>query len=89
MLAVSGMPAYVVTARLVAAAGPLSLLVAWPGLYMLLGTTMCAVCALSARIVQPSLSAHRPIPVHSAGYARWWMVRCWPALQHVPIPCCE
>lgn len=63
-----------VASKVLAAGGPFLLLTVLPGLYLIFGFALCSACVLTAQIVQPKLSAHRPITVHSANYARWWTV---------------
>lgn len=69
-----------VASKVVAAGGPFLLLTVLPGLYLIFGFALCSACVLTAQIVQPKLSAHRPIAVYSANYARWWTVR-FPSFQ--------
>lgn len=74
VLAASCVPAYMVASKVLATGGPFLLLTVLPGLYLIFGFALCSACVVSAHIVQPKLSVHRPIEMFSADYARWWTV---------------
>ena len=46
-----------------------------PAAWLLFGLLLCAATALTKNIVQPPLYAHRPIPIFSCEFLRWWLVQ--------------
>lgn len=69
-------PALALAQAAAAAWGPASLLLVVPALWLGMGCALCAACVLSARLLLPPLSPHRPLPLFGAAFARWWLVRC-------------
>jgi hypothetical protein len=46
-----------------------------PAAWLLFGLLLCAATALTKNILQPPLYAHRPIPIFSFEFLRWWLVQ--------------
>ena len=55
--------------------GLLVVVLAVPAIWLCVGVALCLACVVTSRLLQPKLSAHRPLPMHSLEFARWWLVR--------------
>ncbi len=75
MLAAIGAPALAAAVHVGSAYGLLPALLLAPVLWLACGGALCGACVATARLLQPKLSPHRPIPMYSLEFARWWLVR--------------
>jgi len=46
-----------------------------PVAWLAFGALLMLATGVTKRLVQPPLSAHRPIPLFSVEFARWWLVQ--------------
>ena len=46
-----------------------------PAAWLIFGVLMMLVTALTKRLFQPTVAAHRPIRMFTAEFARWWLVQ--------------
>ena len=46
-----------------------------PAAWLVYGLLLCLATAVTKNIVQPPLYSHRPIPVFSCEFLRWWLVQ--------------
>ena len=75
LLAGISLPALSAAVWAASAWGVPSLLSVAPALWLAMGAALCCATALSAQLLQPTLSAQRPLRMYGATFARWWLVR--------------
>ena len=46
-----------------------------PAAWLVFGVLLCLATVITKNFIQPPLYSHRPIPVFSAEFVRWWMVQ--------------
>ena len=46
-----------------------------PAAWLLFGVLLCFATVITKNVIQPPLYSHRPIPVFSAEFVRWWLVQ--------------
>ena len=46
-----------------------------PAAWLVFGVLLCLATVVTKNIVQPPLYSHRPIPVFSCEFLRWWLVQ--------------
>ena len=46
-----------------------------PAAWLVFGLLLCLATVVTKNIVQPPLYSHRPIPVFSCEFLRWWLVQ--------------
>ena len=46
-----------------------------PAAWLIFGVLLCLATVVTKNIVQPPLYSHRPIPVFSCEFLRWWLVQ--------------
>ena len=75
VMAAVGIPALSAAMHVATGYGLLAALLALPLIWLGCGVALCGACVLTARLLQPKLSPHRPLPMYSLEFARWWLVR--------------
>lgn len=74
-MAAVGIPALSAAMHVATGYGLFAALLALPAIWLGCGVALCGACVLTARLLQPKLSPHRPLPMYSLEFARWWLVR--------------
>ena len=46
-----------------------------PAAWLIFGFLLCLATVVTKNIIQPPLYSHRPIPVFSCEFLRWWLVQ--------------
>ena len=46
-----------------------------PAAWLVFGVLLCLATVITKNVIQPPLYSHRPIPLFSAEFVRWWMVQ--------------
>ena len=75
LLAAVCLPALLMAVWAASVWGVASLLAVAPALWLAMGAALCCAAVLSAQLLQPTLSAQRPLRMYGATFARWWLVR--------------
>lgn len=75
VLAVIGAPALSVVTAAASIGGLFAVVLVVPAIWLCVGVALCLACVATSRLLQPKLSANRPLPMFSLEFARWWLVR--------------
>ena len=82
MLAVIGVPALSAVTAVASTGGLLAVILAVPAIWLCVGVALCLACVITSRLLQPKLSANRPLPMFSLEFARYWLVSTLAWEQH-------
>ncbi|EIE23140.1 hypothetical protein COCSUDRAFT_47508 [Coccomyxa subellipsoidea C-169] len=74
VLAVIGAPALSVVTAAASVGGLFAVVLVVPAIWLCVGVALCLACVATSRLLQPKLSANRPLPMFSLEFARWWLV---------------
>ena len=75
-----GVPALSAATAVASAGGLLAVVLVVPAIWLCVGVALCLACVVTSRLLQPKLSANRPLPMFSLEFARYWLV-CKLALE--------
>lgn len=89
VLAAIGAPAVSLAVGVASSWGLVPALLLLPALWLAIGALLCVASVITSRLLQPRLSANRPIAMYSWEFACWWLVSL-PPLQpflslHLPV----